>query len=250
MQNTNNNPTISIIIPCYNEEKLIAENFNHILNQTVFPEEVIFVDNNSTDNSIKIAKSFINKFKEKGIDFKILNEKIQGQTSARILGFGQAKSELIGTLDTDSLISRNWVKVAKDIFAKNKKINLISGPFIFVNLNFFQKFTINICFILYTFSNFFFLMWGCNRVFRKKIYNKLNGLKDYNEASKKLNLKYVYDDNFLSEKFKRFGKVKFVWKLKAKGQGRTGTGSVSNRTIDQPISFFKIKKFVAQKNNF
>ena len=49
-------PRISIIIPCYNAEKWIEESITSALNQTYENTEVIFVDNESTDNSYEIAK--------------------------------------------------------------------------------------------------------------------------------------------------------------------------------------------------
>jgi glycosyltransferase involved in cell wall biosynthesis len=49
-------PKITIIIPCYNAEKWIAESINSALSQTYENKEIIFVDNESTDNSLNIAK--------------------------------------------------------------------------------------------------------------------------------------------------------------------------------------------------
>lgn len=46
----------TIIIPCYNSEKWIKECINSALNQTYQDLEIIFVDNESKDNSLKIAK--------------------------------------------------------------------------------------------------------------------------------------------------------------------------------------------------
>ena len=55
------NPKVSIIIPCYNAEKWIAESINSALLQTYENKEIIFVDNESTDNSLNIAKQIQSK---------------------------------------------------------------------------------------------------------------------------------------------------------------------------------------------
>ena len=107
-------PTLSIVVPCYNEEKLITNCFNHILNQTVLPEEVIFVDNNSTDKSKQMAEGFVNKFKGKGVNFKILAAKEQGIIPTRKVGFEAVTTDLIGTVDVDTLIDKDWAPVSEE----------------------------------------------------------------------------------------------------------------------------------------
>lgn len=51
-------PKVSILIPCYNAEKWIAQAINSALEQTYSNKEVIVVDDGSTDNSLEIIKSF------------------------------------------------------------------------------------------------------------------------------------------------------------------------------------------------
>ena len=50
------NPKVTIIIPCYNAERWIKESIESALAQTYHNTEVIFVDNESTDNSLRIAQ--------------------------------------------------------------------------------------------------------------------------------------------------------------------------------------------------
>ena len=49
---------ISIICPTYNSEKFIARTLNMLLNQKKLPDEVIFCDDGSSDNTFKILKSY------------------------------------------------------------------------------------------------------------------------------------------------------------------------------------------------
>ena len=53
-------PKVSILIANYNGQNYVKRCIKSCLNQTYDNIEVIFVDDNSTDNSIKIAKSFKN----------------------------------------------------------------------------------------------------------------------------------------------------------------------------------------------
>ena len=51
-------PTVSVIINCFNGEKYLHEAINSIYRQTYQDWEIIFWDNQSTDDSAKIAQSF------------------------------------------------------------------------------------------------------------------------------------------------------------------------------------------------
>lgn len=50
--------TVSIIIPCYNAEKYIAETIQSVMNQTYTNWEMIIINDGSTDNSVTILNQF------------------------------------------------------------------------------------------------------------------------------------------------------------------------------------------------
>lgn len=111
MPKTSKQLTISIVIPVYNEAEHLHACLESIVAQSVAPDEVIVIDNNSTDGSAEIAKSF---------DFvTLMHEPLQGIIPARNLGFDVAKSDIIGRIDADVILSRNWVKTVKHNFSKN-----------------------------------------------------------------------------------------------------------------------------------
>ncbi|AFY74469.1 glycosyl transferase [Synechococcus sp. PCC 7502] len=57
------NPKVSILIPCYNADRWIAQAIESALNQTYLNKEVIVVDDGSTDHSLEIIKSFGDKIR-------------------------------------------------------------------------------------------------------------------------------------------------------------------------------------------
>jgi len=92
----------SIIIPNYNKEEYIEECLNSIFNQTIDKNkyEVLFIDDGSTDNSIKIASKY---------DVKILNSNRKRAGGARNKGIDNAQGEYILFLDSDDYLYNNDV---------------------------------------------------------------------------------------------------------------------------------------------
>lgn len=110
--------TLSIVIPVYNEEHHIKACLDAVAQQTVMPDEVIVVDNNSTDDTIKIAKQY---------DFvRVVREKNQGRGFATATGLSSARSDIIGRIDADSVLMKGWVARVKNDFAE-QRIDAVTG---------------------------------------------------------------------------------------------------------------------------
>jgi len=109
---------ISIVIPVYNEAEHLGACLEAIAEQTVAPLEVIVVDNNSTDASLAIARSY--PF------VSVLSEERQGVVHARNRGFDAAKGVIIGRIDADTRLPRGWVGQLQAIFA-DQTISAVSG---------------------------------------------------------------------------------------------------------------------------
>lgn len=119
--------TISIIIPAYNEERHIRACLEAIANQTIKPDEVIVVDNNSTDKTAEITQSY--PF------VTILHEKRQGVVFARNRGFNAARSRLIGRIDADTIVPPDWVARIREFYTKSSHVSsVLSGGCYFYNI--------------------------------------------------------------------------------------------------------------------
>ncbi|HSX09767.1 MAG TPA: glycosyltransferase family 2 protein [Candidatus Saccharimonadales bacterium] len=115
---------LSVVVPVYNEEKYLAACLDSLMAQTEQADEIIIVDNNSTDNSVEIAKRY---------PVTIIHEKEQGMTPARNRGFNEAKYEIIARTDADTILPPGWVKRIKKAFL-NKDLVALSGPASFYDL--------------------------------------------------------------------------------------------------------------------
>jgi len=87
-------PLVSIIIPCFNGEKLVADAIRSALAQTYENKEIIVVDDGSSDGSLSVIRSF-------GDRVRVVTGRNQGGSAARNEGLKVARGGLIQFLDAD-----------------------------------------------------------------------------------------------------------------------------------------------------
>ena len=92
---------VSIISPVYNGANFLPTFINNLLGYTFQDFEIIFVDNNSSDNSVEILQAELPKTK---LDYKILFEPIQGSGYTRNTGLKNAKGKYVLFIDCDDHI--------------------------------------------------------------------------------------------------------------------------------------------------
>ncbi|MGY5149176.1 MAG: glycosyltransferase family 2 protein [Candidatus Nitrosopumilus sp. bin_68KS] len=113
-------PKISIIIPAYNEEKVIQHTIEAMI-ETKYPKkEIIFVDDGSTDNTLTIA----NQFKDK---IKVLHKENGGKASALNYGIVYSTGEIIVIVDADTIIGRHSLKEIVKGFQVNEHVAAVAG---------------------------------------------------------------------------------------------------------------------------
>jgi len=93
----------SVVIPLYNKEKEIKQTIESILNQTYKADEIVVVNDGSTDRSAEVVEKY---FKDK---VKFINQKNLGVSVARNRGIEEAKNEYICFIDGDDLWEINFL---------------------------------------------------------------------------------------------------------------------------------------------
>lgn len=119
--------TLAIIIPAYNEASVIKKCLLSCINQTVPADEIIVVNNKSTDDTAKVVRAFSRQHPGSGVRLANQN-KLQGIIPTRNYGFAVAKSDIYGRIDADSLIDPNWVEQTKLTFTDDATVAAASGP--------------------------------------------------------------------------------------------------------------------------
>ncbi|RLA07737.1 MAG: glycosyltransferase family 2 protein [Gammaproteobacteria bacterium] len=112
----NNKITVSVIIPVFNRATIIVRAIDSVLQQTLSANEIIIVDDGSTDNLSQTLKQKYSNVKT----IKILHQKNQGVSSARNNGIKKATSDYIALLDSDDRwhkdkLSKQVAKIKDDL---------------------------------------------------------------------------------------------------------------------------------------
>lgn len=201
---------LSIVIPAYNEEKLLPVTLESLVKQkTSYTFEVIVVDNNSTDKTSEVAKKFGSK-----LNIKVIKEKKKGRGAARQIGFIEAKGEIILSTDADTTLPSDWVeRLVTEL--KKSKVDAVTGtctindcdPLTNWCFNLFQPLSMKgYCLVYghYWLSGFNFAIYKKSYLKTAGFDSNLNGLEDID----------------LSFKLMKAGTIKFIPDLPVEFSGR------------------------------
>ena len=108
---------ISVIIPIFNTRKFLNKCLDSLLNQSLTDIEIICVDDGSTDNSLKILKSYANKDDR----VKVLTRENNGAGAARNLGLKYVNGKYILFVDSDDWFEEDGFK---SLYDKAEQLNV------------------------------------------------------------------------------------------------------------------------------
>jgi glycosyltransferase involved in cell wall biosynthesis len=147
-------PKVSVVIPAYNSENLIAETIESVLNQTYQNYEIVAVDDGSTDCTLNVLRRYTPRV-------KILTKQNGGPASARNLAIQNSSGEYIAFLDNDDLWVEGKLEEQVAFLDKHSDIGLLfSEALMFSQENGKRRilrkigYTVNPTFYLLLFGNF------------------------------------------------------------------------------------------------
>ena len=117
-------PKISVITVCYNSEKTIALTIESVLQQNYDNYEYFIIDGKSTDNTIGIVKSYIEKFDGK---LKYISEKDSGIYNAMNKGIKMCTGDIIGIINSDDYYDTNTFGLVAERYCEE------DYPFLIIN---------------------------------------------------------------------------------------------------------------------
>ena len=160
---------ISVVIPAYNEERLLERCLQSLQQQLRMADEIIVVDNNSTDKTAAIARKY---------HAKVIKETKQGIMPAVYTGMSAAAGDIIARCDADSILPADWLRTIEDELQRNPNAAGITGPGKFYDTNILVAGLAN---IWYMYAYFFFVgsalanwpLFGSNCAIRKSTWENI-----------------------------------------------------------------------------
>lgn len=119
------NDLISIVVPVYNVEKYLEDCVESLLVQTYKNNEIILVDDGSSDNSALICDEYEKKYNT----IKVIHKTNGGLSDARNTGLKKALGKYICFIDSDDVVAPNYIHALYDaIVATNTMMS--ACPFV------------------------------------------------------------------------------------------------------------------------
>jgi glycosyltransferase involved in cell wall biosynthesis len=117
---------ISVVVSTYNRSEMLRVALERLLSQQSegVSYEVIVVDNNSTDATQEVVKSFLTAGHS---NLQYLFEPKQGVSYARNSGIQRARAPIIAFADDDVFVARNWIAGIKREFDSNTGVDCLGG---------------------------------------------------------------------------------------------------------------------------
>ena len=187
---------ISVIIPAYNEEKMIINCIESLKQQDCHDEfEIIVVDNGSQDNTAHIA--ILN-----GV--RVVSCVTKGVTNARQAGAEAARGDILIQADADTIYPAGWLRRVKMQFDKYPGASAIVGTFTYQNPPWWGWFELFFRSLFGQLSTWVFgrsfIISGANFAFRKQKWIEVGG---YDPAA------YSSDQIDIAARLEKNGKIIF-----------------------------------------
>jgi len=218
-------PAISVVIPAYNEEKLLPQCLDSLRKQDFDrPFEVIVVDGGSKDRTVNIARRF---------GARVIRQKGKGIGDARFLGCRKARGEIIANTDADAILPRDWLSQIYAFFERNPQIGAVAGGFRWTAdahwlLRFFSRFnSLGDRVIGFLAGHYFFS--GRNFAIRRTIYEKSGGFDPQ--------LRYL-EDCELASRVSKISRIGYLSDLKVTTVDRRWRGRVLKNLLTRLIPAF------------
>lgn len=114
-------PLVSIVVPVYNGKEFLRNGYLQLSNQDYDNLEIIFIDNNSTDNTYEL----LIEMQKRDERVKVFKESKQGAGAARNKGIQLAKGDFIAFFDIDDIWARDRISKHVNIFNHFPEVDMV-----------------------------------------------------------------------------------------------------------------------------
>jgi len=185
--------TTSLVIPIFNEEKYLPLLLESVILQSCQVDEIIICDNNSTDNSVWVAKSYQDR-----LPIVIIKQPIKGILPTMEKAWRAATKEIVLRTDADAVLPRHWVENIVRHFVSDPDLAAGGGSWVASDGNIFHRTVCSLAaypgnYLLGKIRGYPFLL-GPNSAFRREALVKVGGYQTKDKA---------IDDQLITKKLKQ-----------------------------------------------
>jgi len=201
---------ISLILPYFNEEESALNTLEQIKNQTIAPNEVIFVNSNTRDASKSIITEYIKNNNLK--NWKNFDTKLETPSEAKNFGIRKSNNEWCAFMDFDLTFSKAWLEDQINLIKTKKDILISFGTLSLYPKNYFDRLVVSQTYGLNSnkpaipssfIKKSYFIQYGYFLPYRSTydrvfIQNSFKNNKNYLAINNKVKIKYSninYADN-------------------------------------------------------
>lgn len=252
------NDLISIAIVTRNRAQALKRCLYSVAFQTVYPSEIIVVDNDSKDNTKKVAEAF-----GKILPIKYVLEKKVGISNARNRALDEASKNILAFIDDDTQVNRNWIMKMSEAHGKFPSAVAIQGRSISIP-------RINTYSVIAEFNRLKWLLYSLRGIKNKKSnktakYPLLSFLDTKNISFKlaelrQLNLRFdsslnrCEDIDFAKQIVIRKKQIRYVPSVQVLHYERSNVFSFIKQSFEKGVGFakfsYKWKKKRTKNDNF
>lgn len=204
---------LSVVVPVLNDQYHLQNLLGALAGQTRQAEQIIVVDNGSTDRSAEIARN--------AVGVTLLFEPRRGIGTAAAAGYRRANGEVIVRCDADSLPDARWLDRIALRFERDPELAALTGPGYFTDLPWLFRPAGSVFYALAYFGGFTAALarvplWGSNMALRRELWTRL-------EPALHLSEPRLHDDLDISCNLPADSKVVFDGRLRIRAAGRVFT---------------------------
>lgn len=200
--------SIGIIISAFNEEKYLGDCLRTLTESCLDNvQQIVVVDNASTDRTAEIAASFPN--------VRLLREDQKGVSFARQRGYHDVHTDILAFLDADTQVPRKWPRRILREFQKDPELVCLSGPYEYFDLPRYQQRLVTLYWKVLALPTFWitrYMVVGGNFAVRREALERIGGFDT--------SIAFYGDDTNIARRMATVGRVKFTPRLMMRTSGR------------------------------
>lgn len=163
--------TVSVVIPVLDDAAHLRRCLASLAAQTRPADEVVVVDNGSSDDSAAVAGSF---------GARVVAEPVRGIPAAAATGYDAATGDVIARCDADSRLPADWIEHIVRVFERNPHLDAVTGPGWFHDLPWGMRHLAGCFYFVGLFAGFgsaiaTIPLWGSNMALRASAWREISG---------------------------------------------------------------------------